>query len=64
MITLHEFLNVMDLDSNLIIYDNDTFDRLAEGCRDVLDLPYILYDAKVIHFTPGIVTKIFVEVID
>jgi hypothetical protein len=61
---LHEFLNVMDLDCGLAIFDNNTFDKLIEGQRDTVDIPHILYDAEVVHFTPGILTRIFVNVED
>jgi hypothetical protein len=64
MILLHEFLNVMDLDSELEIFDNNTFDKLVKGCRNTLDIPFIFYDAEVTHFIPGIMTKIWVNLKD
>jgi hypothetical protein len=64
MINLHEFLKIMDLDCELVVFDNNTFDKLIEGQRDNVDVPHILYDAEVVYFVPGILTRIFVNVED
>ncbi len=60
MVTLYQLLNVMDLDSELEIFDYDSIELLIEGRRGTIDLPHDLYGATVSHFIPGIVTKIFI----
>jgi hypothetical protein len=54
----------MDLDCELEIFDNKTLSPLIKGYRGTIDLPYELYDTKVVHFVPGIVTKIWVSMED
>jgi hypothetical protein len=60
MMTLFQFLRVMCLDCELEIFNNNN-DLLLRGYRSTIDLPGGLYEAKVIYFVPGIVTKIFIE---
>lgn len=62
MITLHKFLNLMDLDSQLEIFNNETYEKILDGCRHTINLPDCLYDSKIVYFIPGIVTKIFINI--
>ncbi len=61
MITLHKFLNIMDPDCELEIFDEDSINFIISGRRGTLDLPYRLYDAEVTRFIPGIVTMVFIK---
>ena len=61
MITLHDFLNIMSTDCELEVLDEGSFKELIGGYNYEIILPDYLRDAQVIHFTPGIVTKIFIK---
>lgn len=61
MITLYKFLSLMDLDSELEIFDDNSPKLLIEGRRGTIDLPFELYDVEVTRFIPGIVTMIFIK---
>lgn len=62
MITLYQFLKIMDYDCELRIYNDDTLDFILGGDnKGNIDLPYNLYDVPVVKFIPGIVTMIYVK---
>ena len=61
MITLHKFLNIMSTDCELELLDEESFRVLIQGYNYEIDLPEYLKEAPVVHFTPGIVTKIFIK---
>lgn len=61
MITLHKFLNIMSTDCELELLDEESFRVLIQGYNYEIDLPEYLKEASVVHFTPGIVTKIFIK---
>ena len=61
MITLHDFLNTMSTDCEVEILDEESFKVLIHGYNYEIILPDQLRDIPVVHFTPGIVTKIFIK---
>ena len=61
MITLREFLNVMATDCEVEILDEESFKVLIHGYNYEIVLPDQPRDIPVVHFTPGIVTKIFIK---
>ena len=62
MIALHEFLNVMSTDCEIELIDEESFTTFDLGSFNYeVELPEYLRDAPVVHFTPGIVTKIFIK---
>ena len=61
MITLREFLNVMATNCEVEILDEESFKVLIHGHNYEIVLPDQPRDIPVVHFTPGIVTKIFIK---
>ena len=61
MITLHKLLNIMATDCEVEILDEESFNVLIYGYNYEIKLPEYLKEAYVTHFTPGIVTKIFIK---
>lgn len=61
MITLHKFLDIMSTDCELEVVEDSSFGVLIDGYNYDIELPDYLKEAPVTHFTPGIVTKIFIK---
>jgi hypothetical protein len=62
MITLREFLNIMSTDCELEVLDEESLGVLnLAGFNYDIKLPDYLRDTPVVHFTPGIITKIFIK---
>lgn len=61
MISLHQLLNLIDLNCELAIHDADDFKLLTSGYSSTIELPQQLYDAVVDHILPGIVTQIYIK---
>ena len=61
MITLYELINPMSLECEIEIYGDSWLDILAEGERGSIDIPDELLDTEVVHYIPGIVTKILIR---
>ena len=61
MINLKNFLNIMSPDCEIAVYDEDNDEMLLCGYKHTVDLPCEIYDAKVTHFLPGILTKIWIR---
>ena len=61
MIELQKFLDVMATDYELEVLEEESFKLLCSGFNYEISLPDYLKDASVVHFMPGIVTKIFIK---
>ena len=61
MIVLRDFLNIMSTDCEIEILDEESFKVLSHGYNYEIILPDQPRDIPVVHFTPGIVTKIFIK---
>ena len=61
MITLRQLLNIMATDCEVEILDEESFKVLIHGYNYEIVLPDQLRDIPVVHFTPGIMTKIFIK---
>ena len=61
MITLRELLNIMATYCEVEILDEESSKILMHGYNYEIVLPDQPRDVRVVHFTPGIVTKIFIK---
>lgn len=61
MIELQKFLDIMATDCELEVVEDSAFGVLVDGYNYEIELPEYLKEAYVTHFTPGIVTKIFIK---
>lgn len=61
MLALCDFLNIMSTNCELVVLDEEYFKELISGYNYEIELPNYLRYAPVVHFTPGIVTKIFIK---